>query len=94
MQTVVSSHISELDKDMARTVILLASSEMTKVKVRRRQPSPLTGLPTPVCEDVGSCLLPRGCLSILPSDCPPGRGGPPVISEVEMEAEKIPDLSG
>ncbi|KAM5211018.1 maestro heat-like repeat-containing protein family member 1 isoform 8-T16 [Hipposideros larvatus] len=32
MQTVVSSHISELDKDMARAVILLASSEMTKVK--------------------------------------------------------------
>lgn len=35
METVVSNHISELDKDMARAVILLASSEMTKAKVRR-----------------------------------------------------------
>ncbi|XP_014652779.1 PREDICTED: maestro heat-like repeat-containing protein family member 1 isoform X3 [Ceratotherium simum simum] len=32
MEVVVSSHISELDKDMARAIILLASSEMTKVK--------------------------------------------------------------
>ncbi|XP_039701995.1 maestro heat-like repeat-containing protein family member 1 isoform X3 [Pteropus medius] len=32
METVVSNHISELDKDMARAVILLASSEMTKAK--------------------------------------------------------------
>ncbi|XP_057592671.1 maestro heat-like repeat-containing protein family member 1 isoform X4 [Hippopotamus amphibius kiboko] len=32
METVVSSHIRELDKDMARAIILLASSEMTKVK--------------------------------------------------------------
>ncbi|XP_036137123.1 maestro heat-like repeat-containing protein family member 1 isoform X5 [Molossus molossus] len=32
METVVSNHISELDKDMAKAVILLASSEMTKVK--------------------------------------------------------------
>ncbi|KAF5917224.1 hypothetical protein HPG69_006032, partial [Diceros bicornis minor] len=33
MEVVVSSHISELDKDMARAIILLASSEMTKVKI-------------------------------------------------------------
>lgn len=33
METVVSSHISDLDKDMARAVIFLASSEMTRVKV-------------------------------------------------------------
>ncbi|XP_047698454.1 maestro heat-like repeat-containing protein family member 1 isoform X2 [Prionailurus viverrinus] len=32
METVVSSHISDLDKDMARAVIFLASSEMTRVK--------------------------------------------------------------
>ncbi|KAM8786647.1 maestro heat-like repeat-containing protein family member 1 isoform 1-T1 [Rhynchonycteris naso] len=32
METVVSNHISELDKDMARAIILLASSEMTKAK--------------------------------------------------------------
>lgn len=32
-ETVVSSHISDLDKDMARAVIFLASSEMTRVKV-------------------------------------------------------------
>ncbi|XP_039110005.1 maestro heat-like repeat-containing protein family member 1 isoform X4 [Hyaena hyaena] len=32
METVVSSHLSELDKDMARAVIFLASSEMTRVK--------------------------------------------------------------
>lgn len=33
METVVSNHIGELDKDMARAIILLASNEMTKVKV-------------------------------------------------------------
>ena len=33
METVVSGHISELDKDVARAVILLASSEMTRAKV-------------------------------------------------------------
>ena len=33
MEIVVSNHISELDKDTARAIILLASSEMTKVKV-------------------------------------------------------------
>lgn len=33
METVVSGHIGELDKDMARAIILLASSEMTRVKV-------------------------------------------------------------
>ncbi|XP_043735507.1 maestro heat-like repeat-containing protein family member 1 isoform X5 [Cervus elaphus] len=32
METVVSNHIGELDKDMARAIILLASNEMTKVK--------------------------------------------------------------
>ncbi|XP_014394145.1 PREDICTED: maestro heat-like repeat-containing protein family member 1 isoform X2 [Myotis brandtii] len=32
METIVSNHISELDKDMTRAIILLASSEMTKVK--------------------------------------------------------------
>ncbi|XP_034524674.1 maestro heat-like repeat-containing protein family member 1 isoform X9 [Ailuropoda melanoleuca] len=32
METVVSGHIGELDKDMARAIILLASSEMTRVK--------------------------------------------------------------
>uniref|UniRef100_A0A452V4Z8 Maestro heat like repeat family member 1 n=1 Tax=Ursus maritimus TaxID=29073 RepID=A0A452V4Z8_URSMA len=32
METVVSGHISELDKDMARAIILLASSEMTRAK--------------------------------------------------------------
>nr|XP_055170134.1 maestro heat-like repeat-containing protein family member 1 isoform X1 [Nyctereutes procyonoides] len=32
METVVSGHISELDKDVARAVILLASSEMTRAK--------------------------------------------------------------
>ncbi|XP_029779511.1 maestro heat-like repeat-containing protein family member 1 isoform X3 [Suricata suricatta] len=32
METVVSSHINELDKDVARAVIFLASSEMTRVK--------------------------------------------------------------
>ncbi|XP_016072097.1 PREDICTED: maestro heat-like repeat-containing protein family member 1 isoform X3 [Miniopterus natalensis] len=32
MEMVVSNHINELDKDMARAVILLASSEMTKAK--------------------------------------------------------------
>lgn len=32
METIVSNHISELDKDMVRTIILLASSEMTKAK--------------------------------------------------------------
>ncbi|XP_006775228.1 PREDICTED: maestro heat-like repeat-containing protein family member 1 [Myotis davidii] len=32
METIVSNHISELGKDMARAIILLASSEMTKVK--------------------------------------------------------------
>lgn len=34
MEVVVSNHISELDKDMARAIILLASSEMTKAKVQ------------------------------------------------------------
>lgn len=34
METVLSSHIHELDKDTAGIVILLASSEMTKTKVR------------------------------------------------------------
>ena len=33
MEIVVSNHIGELDKDMARAIILLASNEMTKVKV-------------------------------------------------------------
>lgn len=33
METVVSGHISELDKDVARAVIFLASSEMTRAKV-------------------------------------------------------------
>ncbi|XP_077703792.1 maestro heat-like repeat-containing protein family member 1 isoform X2 [Canis aureus] len=32
METVVSGHISELDKDVARAVIFLASSEMTRAK--------------------------------------------------------------
>lgn len=32
METIVSNHISELDKDMVRAIILLASSEMTKAK--------------------------------------------------------------
>ncbi|XP_060275917.1 maestro heat-like repeat-containing protein family member 1 isoform X2 [Ovis aries] len=32
MEIVVSDHIGELDKDMARAIILLASNEMTKVK--------------------------------------------------------------
>nr|XP_025121402.1 maestro heat-like repeat-containing protein family member 1 isoform X6 [Bubalus bubalis] len=32
MEIVVSNHIGELDKDMARAIILLASNEMTKVK--------------------------------------------------------------
>ncbi|XP_027416177.1 maestro heat-like repeat-containing protein family member 1 isoform X4 [Bos indicus x Bos taurus] len=32
MEIVVSNHISELDKDTARAIILLASNEMTKVK--------------------------------------------------------------
>ena len=33
VETVVSSHVSELDKDKARAVILLASGEMTRTKV-------------------------------------------------------------
>lgn len=33
METVVSSHIGEMDKDLARAVIFLATSEMTRVKV-------------------------------------------------------------
>lgn len=47
METVVSNHISELDKDMAKAVILLASSEMTKVKVRGvpAKPPSAPGLP-------------------------------------------------
>nr|KAF6270817.1 maestro heat like repeat family member 1 [Myotis myotis] len=32
METIVSNHISELGKDVTRAIILLASSEMTKVK--------------------------------------------------------------
>ncbi|XP_037022375.2 maestro heat-like repeat-containing protein family member 1 isoform X2 [Artibeus jamaicensis] len=32
METVVSNHISELDKDVARAAVILASNEMTKVK--------------------------------------------------------------
>ncbi|KAB1257804.1 Maestro heat-like repeat-containing protein family member 1 [Camelus dromedarius] len=32
METVVNNHLSELDKDTARAVILLASGEMTRVK--------------------------------------------------------------
>uniref|UniRef100_A0A8C6EDN1 Maestro heat-like repeat-containing protein family member 1 n=1 Tax=Moschus moschiferus TaxID=68415 RepID=A0A8C6EDN1_MOSMO len=32
MEIVMSNHIGELDKDMARAIILLASNEMTKVK--------------------------------------------------------------
>ncbi|XP_054564363.1 maestro heat-like repeat-containing protein family member 1 isoform X2 [Eptesicus fuscus] len=32
METIVSNHISELDKDTVRAIILLASSEMTKAK--------------------------------------------------------------
>uniref|UniRef100_A0A452F4X2 Maestro heat like repeat family member 1 n=1 Tax=Capra hircus TaxID=9925 RepID=A0A452F4X2_CAPHI len=32
MEIVVSNHIGELDKDMARAIILLASNEMTRVK--------------------------------------------------------------
>lgn len=40
METVVSSHIGKLDKDRARAVILLASSEMTKAKVRSRGQPP------------------------------------------------------
>lgn len=34
METILSSHIHELDKDTAGIVILLASSEMTRTKVR------------------------------------------------------------
>lgn len=33
METVVSNHISELDKDVARAAVLRASSEMTRAKV-------------------------------------------------------------
>jgi hypothetical protein len=33
METVLNSHIHELDKDTANIVIFLASSEMTKTKV-------------------------------------------------------------
>lgn len=36
MERVLSSHASELDKDTASTIILLASSEMTKTKVFSR----------------------------------------------------------
>lgn len=34
METVLSSHIQEVDKNTAGVVILLASSEMTRTKVR------------------------------------------------------------
>lgn len=34
METVLSSHIHDLDKDTAGAVILLATSEMTRTKVR------------------------------------------------------------
>lgn len=34
METILSSHIHDLDKDTAGAVILLASSEMTRTKVR------------------------------------------------------------
>lgn len=34
METILSSHIHDLDKDTASAVILLASSEMTRTKVR------------------------------------------------------------
>lgn len=34
METVLTSHIHDVDKDTAGTVILLASSEMTRTKVR------------------------------------------------------------
>lgn len=34
METILSSHIDELDKDIAVIAILLASNEMTRIKVR------------------------------------------------------------
>ena len=34
METILSSHIDELDKDTAVIAILLASNEMTRIKVR------------------------------------------------------------
>lgn len=91
METVVSNHISELDKDMAKAVILLASSEMTKVKVCGCQPSPhlppacqtwpwLRGFfPRPFYPSMLGCGFVSGCRGIRPSvlhtDCPPGWAG-------------------
>lgn len=50
METIVSNHISELDKDMVRAIILLASSEMTKAKVCGCWPSPLRGHALPLLD--------------------------------------------
>lgn len=83
METVVSTHISELDKATARAVILLAFSEMTKARVRGHRTSPLAGLPTAARGDMG--LAP-----ILPTDHLPGRGELPVILAVESKAENSP----
>lgn len=89
----MSNHISELDKDMAKAVILLASSEMTKVKVRGvpAKPPSAPGLPDSAMAQgflsqvflpqVLGCGFVSGCLGISPSvlhtDCPPGWGGSP-----------------
>lgn len=70
METIVSNHISELDKDMVRAIILLASSEMTKAKVGSCWPSPLRAHALPVL-DVAVAQDARmwfgsGCLGLAP----------------------------
>lgn len=91
METIVSNHISELGKDMARAIILLASSEMTKVKVCAAGQAPQRPGAAPAGCGRGSgasfspsmlaCGFGSGCLGVGPSvlhiDRPPGWGGPP-----------------
>lgn len=68
VETVVSSRIGELDKDVARTIILLASGEMTRAKVCGHLPLPAeaSGLAPPVLRE--PCL-------------PFGVGSSPAISD-------------
>lgn len=77
----MSSHLGELDKGLARASILLASSEMTKVKVRGAEQALAwegSCLPRPFLPGalrVWVCVrLPQLGPWVLCTDCPPGVG--------------------
>ena len=101
METVVSNHISKLDKDMARAAVLLASGEMTKAKVcrvaakplpgrrTRRGSASLAGLSIPMHADAGLGLAASGsgpCSCTLSALL--GGAGHPITSEAETGAER------